>query len=209
MAAIKLQVKNREGVGKNKARKLRREGIIPGVLYSKGKAQSVMTSSRDFDIVYKAAGTSTIIDLELEGETVPSLIKEVQMHPYKKQYLHVDFQKVNMNELVKVTVPIALVGKENIRVQPSVLMQQLDEIEIECLPKYIPETAKVDVSNIDFNTPIYVSDLDVFKDENITVLEEPNVLVATLVQAAEEEETTEEAEISPDEVPVVGEDEEE
>lgn len=208
MVAIKLQVKNREGIGKNKSRKLRREGMVPGVLYSKGKAKAVMTSSRDFDIVYKAAGTSTIIDLELEGETIPSLIKEVQMHPYKKQYLHVDFQKVNMNELVKVTVPIVLIGKENIRVQPSVLMQQLDEVEIECLPRYIPEAAEVDVSNIDFNTPVYISDLNVFGDENITVLHEPNELVATLVQAAEEE-TTEDEEISPDEVPVVGEEEEE
>lgn len=208
MAAIKLQVKNREGVGKNKAKKLRKEGIIPAVLYSKGESKHIMANSRDFDAAYKVAGTTTIIDLELEGETVPSLIKEVQMHPYKNQYLHVDFQRVNMNEEVKVVVPIVLVGKEKIKIQPSVLVQQLDEIEIECLPKYIPEEVEVDVSNIDFNNPIHVSDLNVFKDENITVLHEPEELVATLVQAAEEE-TTEDEEISPDEVPVVGEDEKE
>ena len=156
------------------------------------------------------AGTSTIIDLEIEGETFPTLIKEVQEHPFKDQYLHVDFQKVDMNKPVKVIVPIVLTGKENIKLQPSVLVQQLDEIEIECLPKYIPESAQVDVSNIDFNTPIYVSDLDVSKNENITVLEEPDVLVATLVTAAkvEEEEEVEEG-VAPDEVPLVGKDEEE
>jgi len=210
MSAIKLQVEKREGLGKNIAKKLRRQGQIPGVLYGKGESTAVKVSRGDFDRVYKMAGTSTIIDLEIEGETFPTLIKEVQEHPFKDQYLHVDFQKVDMNKPVKVIVPIVLTGKENIKLQPSVLVQQLDEIEIECLPKYIPESAQVDVSNIDFNTPIYVSDLDVSKNENITVLEEPDVLVATLVTAAkvEEEEEVEEG-VAPDEVPLVGKDEEE
>ena len=210
MSAIKLQVEKREGSGKNIAKKLRRQGQIPGVLYGKGESTAVKVSRGDFDRVYKMAGTSTIIDLEIEGETFPTLIKEVQEHPFKDQYLHVDFQKVDMNKPVKVIVPIVLTGKENIKLQPSVLVQQLDEIEIECLPKYIPESAQVDVSNIDFNTPIYVSDLDVSKNENITVLEEPDVLVATLVTAAkvEEEEEVEEG-VAPDEVPLVGKDEEE
>lgn len=210
MSAIKLQVEKREGLGKNIAKKLRRQGQIPGVLYGKGESIAVKVSRGDFDRAYKMAGTSTIIDLEIEGETFPTLIKEVQEHPFKDQYLHVDFQKVDMNKPVKVIVPIVLTGKENIKLQPSVLVQQLDEIEIECLPKYIPESAQVDVSNIDFNTPIYVSDLDVSKNENITVLEEPDVLVATLVSAAkvEEEEEVEE-EVAPDEVPLVGKDEEE
>ena len=210
MSAIKSQVEKREGLGKNIAKKLRRQGQIPGVLYGKGESTAVKVSRGDFDRVYKMAGTSTIIDLEIEGETFPTLIKEVQEHPFKDQYLHVDFQKVDMNKPVKVIVPIVLTGKENIKLQPSVLVQQLDEIEIECLPKYIPESAQVDVSNIDFNTPIYVSDLDVSKNENITVLEEPDVLVATLVTAAkvEEEEEVEEG-VAPDEVPLVGKDEEE
>lgn len=128
MSAIKLQVENREEVGKNRIDKLRRNGIVPGVLYSKGDATTVKVNSREFDKVYKVAGTSTIIDLEIAGKTVPSLIKEVQIHPYKRQYLHVDFQKLDMNEPVKVIVPIVLVGKDNIRIQPSVLMQQLDSI---------------------------------------------------------------------------------
>lgn len=209
MSAIKLQVENREEIGKNRIDKLRRAGIVPGVLYSKGNATTVKVNSRDFDKVYKTAGTSTIIDLEIAGKAVPSLIKEVQIHPYKGQYLHVDFQKVDMNEPVKVTVPIVLVGKDNIKIQPSVLMQQLDSIEIECLPKYIPDTVEVDVSNIDFNTPVYVSDLDIFGNENIAVLREPNELIATLVVPTEEEENVEEEPMAPDEVPIVGDDERE
>lgn len=210
MSAIKLQVEKREEIGKNKNKKMRKDGVVPGVLYSKEGAMSVKTDSRDFDKAFKAAGTSTIVDLEIAGEIVPSLIKEVQKHPYKNQYLHVDFQKLNMNEAVKLTVPIVLVGKENIDVQTSVLMQLLDTIDIACLPGHIPEAAEVDVSNIDFNTPVYVSDLNIYGDENITILREPDELIATLVTASKEEEDIEEEEtMAADEVPIIGDDERE
>lgn len=208
MSAIKLQVEKREELGKNKTRKMRREGQIPGVLYSKGEATAVKVDNREFDKVFKEAGTTTIIDLSLSGETKPSLIKEVQKHPYKNQYLHVDFQELDMSEKIKLTVPVVLIGRENIKIQPSVLMQQLDEIEIECLPKDIPESVEVDVSDIDFNTPVYVSDLNIFNSEKITVLHEPEELIATLVSAATEEEEETEETMDADDVPVVGDDEE-
>lgn len=206
MAAIKLQAQLRTGVGKNKVDKLRNADIIPAVIYSKGEeTKTIQVDKRSFERVYKTAGTTSVIDLEIEGKTVPAIIKELQIHPFSKKYLHVDFQKLHMNEKVRLTVPIVLLGKDNIRIQPSVLMQQLDEVEIECLPKYIPEAAKVDVSNIDFNSPIYVSDLDVFNDENITVFNEPDELVANLIAPTTEEEAEETGEtMAPDEVPVVG-----
>lgn len=206
MAAIKLQAQLRTGVGKNKVDKLRNADIIPAVIYSKGEeTKTIQVDKRSFERVYKTAGTTSVIDLEIEGKTVPAIIKELQIHPFSKKYLHVDFQKLHMNEKVRLTVPIVLLGKDNIRIQPSVLMQQLDEVEIECLPKYIPEAAKVDVSNIDFNSPIYVSDLDVFNDENITVFNEPDELVANLIAPTTEEEAEETGEtMVPDEVPVVG-----
>ncbi|MBZ2175041.1 50S ribosomal protein L25 [Schnuerera sp. xch1] len=212
MAAIKVQVEKRTGLGKNKVDKLRQKDIIPGVVYSKGEEnKNIQIDKGSFEKVYKTAGTSTLIDLDLEGKVEPVLIKEVQMHPFKNQYLHVDFQKLNMNETVKLTIPIVLTGREYIQAQPSILMQQLDEIEIECLPQDIPETIEVDVSGIDFNTPIHVSDLDIFNDENITVLREADELVANLVSPAEEEEEEEleEEAIDAEEVPVVGEEEEE
>ncbi len=208
MAAIKLQVEARTVLGKNEANRLRRADMIPGVLYSKGEeTRHIKVSKKALQKVYRTAGTASLIDLELDGQTIPAIIKELQIHPVKNQYMHVDFQKVKMDEPVKITVPIVLVGKENIRIQPSVLMQQLDEIEIECLPKYIPEAATADVSNINFNTPIYVSDLNVYKDENITVLREPDELVANLIMPTEQEETEEEVDAG--DVPLVSKDKDE
>lgn len=211
MAAVKLELKTRTELGKNKVNKLRKADMVPGVIYSKGEeTRSIKVDRGNLQRVYKIAGTSSIIDLELEGETIPAIIKELQLDPVKDEYVHVDFQKIKMEEVVKLTIPVVLEGKDNIRLQPSVLMQQLDEIEIECLPKYIPEAAVADVSNIDFNTPIYVSDLDIFKNENITIFKEPDELVATLMAPAKTEEEEEETEeVQAGDVPVVGKDEEE
>mgnify|MGYP000980878206 FL=1 len=209
MAAIKIQVEKRTGLGKNKVDKIREEDFIPGVLYGKGEeTEHVKVDKRIFEKVYKSAGTSTLIDLDLEGNVVPVLIKEVQRHPFKNQYLHVDFQKLNMNETVKLTIPITLIGRDSIKLQPSILMQQLDEIEIECLPKDIPQSIEVEVSDITFDTPILVSDLEIFNNENITLFREADDVIANLVAPAEETEEDEE-EVEADEVPVVGKEESE
>ena len=209
MAAIKIQVEKRTGLGKNKVDKIREEDFIPGVLYGKGEeTEHVKVDKRIFEKVYKSAGTSTLIDLDLEGNVVPVLIKEVQRHPFKNQYLHVDFQKLNMNETVKLTIPITLIGRDSIKLQPSILMQQLDEIEIECLPKDIPQSIEVEVSDITFDAPILVSDLEIFNNENITLFREADDVIANLVAPAEETEEDEE-EVEADEVPVVGKEESE
>lgn len=209
MAAIKIQVEKRTGLGKNKVDKIREKDFIPGVLYGKGEeTEHVKVDKRIFEKVYKSAGTSTLIDLELEGNVVPVLIKEVQRHPFKNQYLHVDFQKLNMNETVKLTIPITLIGRDSIKLQPSILMQQLDEIEIECLPKDIPQSIEVEVSDITFDAPILVSDLEIFNNENITLFREADDVIANLVAPAEEIEEDEET-AEADEVPVVGKEESE
>ena len=209
MAAIKVQVEKRTGLGKNKVDKIRQENVVPGVLYGKGEeTKHIQVDRRNFEKVYKSAGMSTLIDLELEGNVAPVLIKEVQKHPFKNEYLHVDFQQLNMNETVKLTIPIILNGRDNIKQQPSILIQQLDELEIECLPKDIPQTIEVDVSNIDFDTPIFVSDLEIFNNEDITIFREADEVIASLVTPTEEEEEEEET-LEADEVPVIGEEDDE
>ena len=216
MAAIKIQVEKRTGLGKNKVDKIRQDNLVPGVLYSKGaETEHIQVDRRNFEKVYKSSGMSTLIDLELEGTVAPVLIKEVQMHPFKNEYLHVDFQKLNMDEKVKLTIPIMLHGRENIKEENSILIQQLDEIEIECLPGDIPQTIEVDVSNIDFATPIFVSDLDIFTNKDVVLFREADDVIANLIEPTMEEELEEleelgedVEEVEADEVPVIGEDDE-
>ena len=215
MAAIKLQVETRTELGKNKVDKLRQNGLIPGVLYSRGEdTKHIQVDRRDFDRVYRSAGMSTLVDLELDGKIEPVLIKEVQTHPFKDIYLHVDFQKLDMTEKVRLTIPITLYGRENIEDKDLILVQQLDEIEIECLPADIPQSIDVDVSGMDINTPVFVSDLEILKNKDISVFREADDVVASLIEPVTEEELEELDEIDEldeldeaAEVPVVGEEE--
>ena len=138
------------------------------------------------------------------------LIKEVQRHPFRDEVLHIDFQGVRMDEAIRLLVPVVLVNRDEIRVQPSVLLQMLDEVEIECLPGDIPAQAEVDVQNMQIGDVITVADLDVAKNDKVTVLINEEEPVASLSEPQEEvisEETEEET--SAADVPVVGEKEKE
>lgn len=198
MTAIKMQIEKRSEIGKNVVDKMRENKTIPAVIYSKGE-ESIHVSINEIEFlrVYKLAGSSSLLGLELEGETIPAIIKEIQRHPFKNQILHIDFQRLNMNEKVKMTVPVVLVNRDSIKLQPSILMQLLDQIEIECLPGNIPNGAEVDVEDMDFTTPILVKDLDIAKDKNVNILRDLEDVVCTLAQpnrGQADEEGTEEAE---------------
>lgn len=195
MAEIKMHIEKREKIGTNKVNKLRANDTIPAVLYSKGEeTQHVSVSKAEFIKVYRIAGTTSLLTLELDGEKIPAIIKEVQRHPVKDEYLHIDLQKLNMNEKIKLTIPVVLLNRDSIRIQPSVLVQQLDEVEVECLPTHIPSTADVDVQDLDFETTIFVKDLDVAKMDDITVLNDLEEVVCSLTEPAAYEEDDEDAE---------------
>ena len=98
MANIKLEAKNRAEFGKNRVNKLRNEGLIPAAIFEKGTETLPITiSSRDFEIVYREAGGTSIVDVNVEGKAHPTIIKEIDRHPFKNQILHVNFQGVNIN----------------------------------------------------------------------------------------------------------------
>ncbi|WP_353095589.1 50S ribosomal protein L25 [Tissierella praeacuta] len=190
MTAIKMQ--KRIDYGKNSVKKMRKNNIIPAVVYSRGgETVNVSVDSSEFLKVYKSAGSSSLLELDLEGTKIPAIIKEIQRDPVKNKILHVDFQKLNMDEKVKMTVPITLLNRDSIRLQPSILTQILDQIEIECLPSNIPNGAEVDVANMDFTTPIMVKDLNLSKDDNIAILRNPDDVVCTLSQPSIEKEDDE------------------
>lgn len=198
MTDLKMKIERRTNTGKNFVDKMRNDKIIPGVVYSRGGETShISINELEFMRVYKVAGSSSLLKLELDGGVVPAVIKEIQRHPVKNQILHVDFQKINMDEKIKMTIPITIINRDNIKLQPSVLVQLLDQIEVECLPGNIPDSIEVDVENMDFDTPILLGDLDIAKDENIAILRELDEVICTLNQPAlvveedEDEETTE------------------
>ena len=182
MINIEMKTLKREETGKNIAKKMRKDNYIPGVIYSKGQeTQHILVSLSEFQKVYKAVGISSTFYLNLENSKIPVIIKEIQKEPLGNGIYHIDFQKLNMDEKVKMTIPITILNRDNIRVQPSTLMQHLDSIEIECLPKDIPNIIELDVVDIDFNTPKMVKDLNIANNPNITIAKDLDEVICTLI----------------------------
>ena len=207
---MKLVLNKWDAKGKNKVDKLRANGEIPGVLYSKGnEARMVSGLEKDLLKAYSEEGYSNIFEIELDGETVSVLFKEVQMHHIKNAMVHFDLYEIDMNTEITVEVPVILEGRDEVRVQPSSLIQVLNEITVTCLPKYLPSEAVVNVVEMQIGEAKTIADLDIYGDENIKIEHfEADEAVATLVEPTEEEEPEEEAEEVSAEVPTVSETEE-
>lgn len=205
MADAKLKAEIRQEIGKNHVKHLRDNNFIPAVIYGRSEeTKNIKVDERDFHKMIKAHGSSALIDLEIEGEKVPAIIKEMQNDPVKGNLIHIDFQKLRMDEKVKMTLPITIVGREKVDTPSTILVQQLDEIEIECLPKDIPQAVVADVSNIDLNTPFFVEDLEIYKNKDITIFRDPKDAIAILTEPTRQEESEEDTEETP-EVEVIGE----
>lgn len=207
MAKIVLQAEKREATGKNQVKKIRKNELIPGVIYAKNQENvNVQFAARDFEKVLRQAGTSTIITLDINGEGKEVLIKEFSSHPYKNQFLHVDFQAIDQNQSIRVTVPVVLLNRDDMNEVNGVLVQNLETVEVECLPKYIPQTAEIDVKDLQIGDNKTVADLDIASDENITILVEADEVVCSLQEVSEETAVEEDAEAaSAADVPTVNE----
>lgn len=209
MTNYKLDMQKRDKTGSNAVKKLRVKEMIPGVIYGKDlEPINVCVDEKELRKVHQMAGTSSLIDVNVDGEDHTVIIKDVQKHPFKNNYVHVDFKSINMGEVSTFIIPVVLEGRDEIKVQPSVLMQLLDEIEIECLPKNLPNEAVVSVIDMQIGDTFEVKDLDVFKNADIKVLAEETEAVCSLSEPKEEVIEDDNAEVSAD-VPTIGETEEE
>lgn len=201
-----LKASLREETGKGAARRMRREGRIPAVVYGRGEETRPLTlNAHEFEMLVKHHSLdTTLLDLEIEGtgkkkaETVRTLVVEVQSHPYKPEVLHVDFQQIHAGERVTVEVPIDLVGTaEGVR-EGGVLQHVMHVVELECAVEQIPESFKVDVSALEIGESVHISDLEV--PEGVELLVDPERTIATvaaptILELPEEEEEALEPEL--------------
>ncbi len=202
----------REGVGKEKAKKLRAKGLIPAIFYSP-KSQSIplVIDSKEFlKTLQTEAGENVLIDLNIrkgdQADRKVVMVKEIQIDPLQGTTLHTDFYEVAMDEMVTVEVPIHLVGKPEGIKMGGILEQIRRVMEIQCLPGDIPKRIDVDVSSLKIGDSIHVQDIQVEKakilfDTNFTiatvvppVVEEKKVVEEVVAEAAEGEEVKEKEE---------------
>ncbi|HZD33297.1 MAG TPA: 50S ribosomal protein L25 [Candidatus Angelobacter sp.] len=202
-----IETKPRKGGNKNDARRLRREGMIPAVLYGAGlEPLTIAVDPKQMRrILGSEAGHNSIFDLIAGGDSGKAMIVDWQSDPVKGALLHVDLKRIAMDQLLTVSVPILLKGEApGVKVQGGILEQMMREVEIECLPADIPSHIVGDVSQMNFGDTLRVSDLikiDKVKfitDENqaiahVTAVKE--VVEATPVEGAEAAATTAEPEV--------------
>ncbi|KPU27522.1 hypothetical protein TR13x_05505 [Caloranaerobacter sp. TR13] len=187
MAAPKLNVELRYEGGRRYSIKLRKDGFIPGVIYGHNKeTKSIKLNEVETLKVLKRFGSGSTVNLSLNGEVIPAIIKEVQKDIIKDNLLHIDFQQLSEDEEIKVFVPVVLSGKGKVESSTTIIQQQIMELEIRCLPKYIPTTVEVDVSNLKFGDSITVGDLKL--GDNIEILHDENEVIASLTANSKYEE---------------------
>lgn len=161
MEQITITASKRTVLGKL-TKGLRKNGMLPAVVYGHNTpSQSIEINEREFQKAFKQAGESTIINLNIEGKSQPVLIQEVQNHFLKDTPLHVDFFAVNMSEKLTAHVPLVFVGEAPaVKTLGGILIKNLAEVEVECLPSDLPQHIEVDIAALaDFETDIRAGNL--------------------------------------------------
>src|SRR6059036_1926024 len=182
-----LEAQPRTAGNKNGARRVRRSGKIPGVVYGAGKsALSVSLDPRQVSrILHSATGHNTIFDSALDGERSKAMIVDWQYEPIKGSLLHIDLKRIAMDQKLTVMVPIVLKGEAaGVKQQGGILEQVLREIEIECLPGNIPALIEADVTELVFGKVLRVADLP--HSDKFKVLTDENQSVAHIISVKEE-----------------------
>jgi len=180
--------------GSRATRRLRRTGRVPGVLYG-GEGEPVSFSVDARELRHALAARGAVLDLEIDGDSQPAVLKDAQYHPVRGETLHVDLLRVRLDQTIHATVPVELVGIEDapgVR-EGGVLDQVTREVRIEALPTDIPETIQFDVSAMQINETVYLSSLQ--PPRGVTLLDDlEETVLATLSPPNVDVEAEEEAE---------------
>ncbi len=198
MSDIALKVEKRDRSGKQLAKKLRKDGNVPGIYY--GRAEESVPFSvdvKELETLLHSGGRTSVINLIIgrKRSSIPTIIKEIQRNPITGDLLHLDLMHVSLTEDLEVQIPVHTVGEpEGVTNEGGVLQHLVHELTLRCLPTEIPDHIEIDVSHLSIGDSIHVEDL-LQKDERITTDSDTtvvSVLPPTVIKVEEEEEVEEE-----------------
>ena len=206
--AIEISAKKREAQGTGASRRLRRLGRVPGIVY--GGDQGPVNIDLDHKDLYLNLRNekfhASILSLALDGAKQQVLLRAVNMHPFKPQVQHVDFQRVSKDKKIHMAVPLHFVNAEKspgVKEQAGVVNHVMNELDIACFPDDLPEFIEVDLSGLSVGHSLHVRDIPLPKGVELTLHKDENPVVATVVVPSliTEEEETAAAAVAPSEVP--------
>lgn len=197
MNFIELKTHIRTTVGNGPARALRREGRVPAVLYGPGKETVLLSvSNNDLEQILKKSKTGQLIlNLVIQNgatQNRSAMIKELQIHPVTRNFLHVDFYEVAMDREIKVKVPVSIKGKSKGVEEGGVLQIVRRELEVACLPGRVPRSIEIDISELEVGDSIHVQDIHLEGD--VESLDDPHFTVVTILSPKMEVEEAEDVE---------------
>jgi len=178
---VTLQVAERpaDQLGSRRVRRLRKDGLIPGVLYGKGHTRAIVVGERELRTALTgASGLHAIVDVVIEGQTTPhhAVLKDYQRHPIRGTLTHVDFHEVRLDRPIQATVSVHLVGESPGSKQGGVVQQVTREVRIEALPTAIPEHIEADISELEIGATVRIADLEAI--EGVAYLDDPETVLA-------------------------------
>ena len=188
MAEMTVSATNRTDFGKGASKKMRRQGMVPGIVYG-GSANNipVAVNPKDlFRLLRSQAGRNTILNLDIEGTSSDSVIlKDWQVDPVDESILHADFQRIAMDRTLRVMVPVVIRGTAyGVKTEGGLLEVVTRELEVECLPSDIPNEIECDVTDLALNRSIRVGELTSI--DNVEVLADREQIVVHVVAMKEE-----------------------
>ena len=193
---MKFVAFERSKQGTGASRRLRNAGKVPGIVYGgEGEPQLIeLDHNALWHAIKKEAFHSSVLDMELAGKTAQVLLRDLQIHPYKQQVLHIDFQRVSAKQKITRKIPLHYSGEDEstaVKTDKCLVNHILTELEVSCLPADLPEAIKVDLSKLEKGSTLTLKDIELPKGVEPMLhghSAEDTVLVSVVMPAAEEPE---------------------
>jgi len=171
---FELVARERTQSGTTLVRRLRREGDVPAIIYGGNKENALITINYDvlFHSLEKKEFQSAIISINTDGKKEQAILREVQRHPHKTSILHADFQRIDATKVLTMSLPIDFIG-EDVCVGTKaggIISRLINEVEVSCLPKDLPESIELDVTELNLNESLHLSDIKLGDGVNLTAL---------------------------------------
>ena len=195
----------REGQGKGASRRLRRDGKVPAIIYGAGRPPRALTfeHNRVMQQLENESFYSSILNIKVGEKSQAAIVKDIQRHPAKREVLHMDFQRIVEDQEIRMNVPIHFIGGDlspGVKSEGGSVSQLMSDVEITCLPRDLPEYFEVDISAMELNEMLHLSDIKVPKGVEIVELahgeghDHPIVNIHIIKAVIEEEPEVEAAE---------------
>jgi large subunit ribosomal protein L25 len=210
VTSFNLEAEKRELQGSANNRRLRREGRVPAVIYGGGKdpMHVSLNHMRLLREMQEEAFYTTILSIKVGSTSESAVVKEVQRHPYKPQLLHLDFQRVVEDEDITLHVPIHFIGEataKGVKEQGGVIEHLMTDVEVTCLPRYLPEYLELDISALELNQILHLSDIPLPEGVTVVALAHQQDHPVVSISPPRREEAEEGEEAPEAEVPTVAE----